>query len=112
MSDDTISRRDAIAALLSAAALPLLSSCARYAGSAPGAPTSPDEARVMALLDDVANNLIRLAPEQATSLGIDIGTRAALRAMLSDRSAAGQQRIAAQLRADLDRVNAVDVSSL
>jgi uncharacterized protein (DUF885 family) len=112
MSNDTISRRDAIAALLSAAALPLLSSCARYSGSAPGAPTSPDEARVMALLDDVANNLIRLAPEQATSLGIDVGKRAALRAMLSDRSAAGQQRIAAQLRTDLDRINGVDVSGL
>jgi len=78
----------------------------------PSAPTTPNDARVIALLDDVANNLLRLAPEQATSLGIDTGARAALRSMLSDRSAEGQERIANQLRADLARVNAIDTSGL
>ena len=114
MSEEAVSRRDVIAALLSAAALPLVSACTRYGSPTPTRtmPATPNDARVIALLDDVANNLIRLAPEQATSLGIDIGARAALRSMLSDRSTEGQRRIANQLRADLERVNAIEMSGL
>ena len=70
------------------------------------------EADALALLDQIAENLLRLAPEGATSLGIDIGARAALRSQLTDRSAQGQQQIANQLRADLARVNAFDTSGL
>jgi uncharacterized protein (DUF885 family) len=70
------------------------------------------EADALALLDQIADNLLRLAPESATSLGIDIDARKALRSQLSDRSAQGQQRIASQLRADLARVNAFDASGL
>ncbi|MEX2110583.1 MAG: DUF885 domain-containing protein [Gemmatimonadaceae bacterium] len=114
MSERTVSRRDVIAALASAAALPLVSACGRYlpAPTTPIAPTRPNEATALALLDEVAENLIRLTPETATSLGIDTGARAALRSMLTDRSAEGQRRIANQLRSDLARVNAFDVSSL
>jgi uncharacterized protein (DUF885 family) len=71
-----------------------------------------NESGALALLDDVAENLLRLAPEGATSLGIDTGARAALRAMLTDRSAEGQRRIANQLRSDLARVNAFDTTGL
>ena len=60
----------------------------------------------------MADNLLRLLPESATSLGIDTGARAALRSQLADRSAEGQQRIATQLRADLERVNAFNTSGL
>ena len=70
------------------------------------------EADALALLDQVADNLLRLAPESATSLGIDIGARAALRSQLSDRSAQGQQHIANQLRADLARATAFNTSGL
>ena len=70
------------------------------------------EADALALLDQVAENLLRLAPEGATSLGVDISARAALRSQLTDRSAQGQQQIANQLRADLERVNAFDTSGL
>jgi uncharacterized protein (DUF885 family) len=66
----------------------------------------------LTLLDDIGNNLLRLSPETATSLGIDTGDRSALRGQLMDRSAEGQQRIANQLRQDLDRATAMDVSSL
>ncbi len=71
-----------------------------------------NDASALALLDNVAENLLRLKPEQATSLGIDIGPRAALRSQLADRSAGGQRRIASQLRTDLDRITAVDTSGL
>ena len=56
--------------------------------------------------------LLELLPETATSLGVDTGARSALRSRLVDRSAAGQQRLAQQVRADLDRVNAFDASGL
>ncbi|HWL38828.1 MAG TPA: DUF885 domain-containing protein [Gemmatimonadaceae bacterium] len=111
MSERTVSRREAIAALASVAALPLVSACGRYL-PAPTTPLTPNETSARALLDEVAENLIRLTPETATSLGIDTGARAALRSMLMDRSAEGQRRIASQLRTDLARVNAFDASGL
>jgi uncharacterized protein (DUF885 family) len=108
-SDTAVSRREMIAAVVSAAALPLFSACGR---SGEPMPTKSNEASALTLLDEVAENLIRLKPEQATSLGIDTGARAALRSLLADRSAEGQRRFANQLRVDLDRVNAFDTSGL
>ena len=70
------------------------------------------EADTRALLDELGENLVRLLPETATSLGIDTGARASLRAQLMDRSATGQQRIASQLKSDVGRANALDVSGL
>jgi uncharacterized protein (DUF885 family) len=105
-----VSRRDAVAILMSAAGLPLAYGCASQAPSQSMTP-KPD-ADALALLDQIAENLLRLYPESATSLGIDTGERAALRSQLTDRSAEGQQRIAAQVRGDLERVNAIDASRL
>jgi uncharacterized protein (DUF885 family) len=67
---------------------------------------------VTRLLEEIAEGLLQLFPESATSLGIDQGGRLALRARLSDRSAAGQDRIAAALRDALRRVEAIDASNL
>lgn len=99
-----MNRREAIVALASAAGGPLYG-CTR-------GPSPHPEADLLALVDRVAENLLRLSPESATSLGIDTGDRAALRSRLTDRSAAGQQRIASQVREDLDRVRAIDTSPL
>ncbi|MEO6238678.1 MAG: DUF885 domain-containing protein [Vicinamibacterales bacterium] len=110
-----LTRREAFAALASAAALPLVSGCGRDQATAPpqsAAPHGSKEADALALLDAVADNLLRLLPETATSLGIDSGARAALRAQLADRSAAGPQRVAEQVRADLERVKAFDTAGL
>jgi uncharacterized protein (DUF885 family) len=104
-----LSRREVIAALASTAALPLLGACG--GARAPNRPPT-GEADVLSLLDEVADNLLRLSPESATSLGIDIGPRAALRSRLADRSAAGQERLAQQVRADLERVRAIPTSGL
>ena len=103
-----MNRREAIIALASAAAVPLYG-CTRRPSSE--ASTDP-EAEVLAIVDRIAENLLRLSPESATSLGIDTGDRAALRSQLMDRSAAGQQRIASQVREDLERVRAIDTMSL
>ncbi|HET7696092.1 MAG TPA: DUF885 domain-containing protein [Vicinamibacterales bacterium] len=104
-----LSRREALAALASAAALPLMSGCAR--DKAPAATTTTD-AGAKELLDSAAENLLRLFPETATSLGVDTGARAALRSQLADRSAEGQQRVARQVRADLDRISAFNTAGL
>ena len=105
----TLTRREVLAALASAAALPLLSQCRDDGASTP--PMSQD-ADALALLDSVADNLLKLQPETATSLGVDTGTRAILRAQLADRSEDGQRRLAAQLRTDVARINAVNTAVL
>ena len=102
-------RRSVLSALASTAVLPWLPGCTGQQGaSAPAA----READARALLDQCADRLLALLPESATSLGVDTGTRAALRSRLTDRSEAGKQRIAEQVRTDLGRVNAVDVNGL
>jgi uncharacterized protein (DUF885 family) len=103
------SRRQAVTALGATSAVALLPGCARTL-AAPAGPAS--EAEASALLDSIAENLLWLSPESATSLGIDTGTRAALRSRLADRSAAGQARLEATLRADLARAEAIDVSGV
>ena len=104
-----MNRREVLAALASTAALPLLPGCARDQAQPPSATT---DAEALALLNDIAENLLRLIPETATSLGIDTGARAPLRSQLADRSAEGQQRLANQLRGDAERANAFDASRL
>jgi uncharacterized protein (DUF885 family) len=110
MIPSLISRREVLAALASTAVVPLTSGCtSERTGSAP---VTNIEANVRALLDELAENLLRLLPESATSLGIDTGARASLRAQLTDRSASGQQRMASQLKSDLARANALDTTGL
>ncbi|MGE5600520.1 MAG: DUF885 domain-containing protein [Pseudomonadota bacterium] len=108
MSELFLSRREAVAALSASAALPFLSG-----GLSPAfAQTTSADAQASALLDAIAENLLRQSPESATSLGIDKGEHIALRSQLADRSGIGQQRLAQTLRGDLARANAIDVSAL
>ncbi len=67
---------------------------------------------VQELLAEFAEELLVDYPESATSLGIDTGARAALKAKLSDRSAAGQQSIAQRVATRLERLKAIDTSKL
>jgi uncharacterized protein (DUF885 family) len=99
-------RRETLTALAASVAMPLL------AHSEPASAAPASEAQAKALLDSIGENLLRLQPTQATSLGIDIGPRAAYRTRLEDRSAAGQANIARTLRADLARAEAIDTSAL
>ena len=120
MNQSSFSRRQALAVLASSAAMPLVSACARAVAVAPpapapvppAAPAAPTDADAKALLDSIAENLLRLSPEGATGLGIDTGPRAPLRYQLSDRSAAGQQAVANLLRSDLAKAQEFDDSAL
>ncbi|HYE87735.1 MAG TPA: DUF885 domain-containing protein [Vicinamibacterales bacterium] len=106
-----INRRDAIAALTATAALPFMAGCGADSTPAPAAPANRD-AGANALLEQIGENYLRFAPESATSLGVDTGARAALRSQLTDRSPAGVQKIAAQVRQDLERARAFDTAGL
>jgi uncharacterized protein (DUF885 family) len=99
-------RREALTALTASATMPLLNA----ASPAFAAPASEAQAKI--LLASVAGNLLRLQPTQATSLGIDTGKRASYRSRLEDRSPAGQARVAATLKADLARTQAIDTAAL
>jgi uncharacterized protein (DUF885 family) len=107
-----LNRREAITALASTAAVPFLNACSGKTSSAPPAAKPNGETDAAALLDQIGESYVRFAPEGATSLGIDTGARAALRAQLADRSAEGQQKIASQVRQDLEKVKAFDVAGL
>jgi uncharacterized protein (DUF885 family) len=101
-----------MALLATSAGFPLLAGCAGPAREDTSVAGTPTEVEARELLDSIAENLLRLFPESATSLGIDVDARASLRSQLSDRSAAGQQRVASQLRGDLERVNAFKSDAL
>ena len=103
------SRRELLAGTGAFAGATLLSGCT----STLAVPTPAiGQAGAKALLDSIAENLLWTDPEQATSLGIDKGSRAALRSRLKDRSQAGQDKIAAILRADLARAETLDTNTL
>jgi uncharacterized protein (DUF885 family) len=109
VNDLSISRRQALGALSAGVAAVALPGGAR-AIAATLAPAT--DASANALLDSIGENLLALSPEGATSLGLDTGARAALRSQLADRSQAGQDRVAATLRSDLARAEAIDASAL
>ncbi len=76
------------------------------------AATASNQQDAAALLDSIAWRLLDHNPENATSLGIDIGAHAALRAKSEDRSFAGRAAVARTLREDLARVEAFPASGL
>ncbi len=106
MTNPLSTRRDALTLLGAGGAALLLDGCAQPLRSAP----SPADAA--ALLEGLAWKLLELNPEQATGLGIDTGTRAALRSRLGDRSAKGQAEVAATLRAELKQVERINPAPL
>ena len=108
MFEASLTRREALAGLAATTALPFFSASPAFAQAA----NPQAEAQASALLDSIAENLLRLYPEQATTLGIDKGDRAQLKSELTDRSGIGVQRLAQTVRADLARANAIDVAGL
>ena len=64
------------------------------------------------LFDALVQAQLRRSPEGATSLGLDTGANADLRARLSDQSAAGIAAAKAQTRAELKQLEAIDRGAL
>jgi uncharacterized protein (DUF885 family) len=105
-----LSRRHLIHSAGAAGALALLPSCAtrRAAGASGGA----GDAAATALLNTLAEEHLRLAPETATSLGIDVDARAPLRSRLSDASLEGRARTMQWLRSALARLDGLNAAGL
>lgn len=103
-----LSRRHTLASLgAGAAGIALAAPTSAFQGGAATGAKGAD-----ALLASIADNLLALSPESATSLGIDTGARAAERGKSSDRSAAGQKTVVDTLKADVARVRAFDKAGL
>jgi uncharacterized protein (DUF885 family) len=64
------------------------------------------------LLAEIAEELLADYPESAASLGIDKDERKVLKSRLSDRSPAGQEKIAGRARSRLDRLKTIDSAKL
>ncbi|MBA5603810.1 DUF885 family protein [Duganella sp. FT3S] len=99
MTSALFTRRDMLRAALSAAAVSALPTLAHA--------QAPADARLNALLSEFAEELLRLSPTSATSLGLDTGARAALRSQLEDASPAGDARWAGQVNSMLTRLDAI-----
>ncbi|MGI8932061.1 MAG: DUF885 family protein, partial [Sphingomicrobium sp.] len=109
MTEQSLSRREALAGLSVGVAGAALGGCAPTLMSS-GRAISEAEAKT--LLDRIADHYLALSPESATSNNLDKGARASLRRQLGDRSQAGQDRFAAMIRADLATVDALDLGAL
>ena len=100
----TSSRRDFIVAPVQWIGLSHLAE--RAAGS-----TSTD-ATAEAILAEFAEEMMVDYPENATGLGIDKGKRAGLKSKLTDRSPDGQRTIAQRAAKRLERLKALDITTL
>src|SRR5437868_3455259 len=87
-------------------------SAAIAAANLPAHAADSADAQAEKLLSEFAEELMVDYPENATSLGVDVGARATLKSKLSDRSAAGQAAIAKRVADRLRRVKAIDTSRL
>lgn len=70
-------------------------------------PAAARPAQPASVIDMLADEWLRLAPDRTTSLGIDTGARAGLRSQLMDLSPAGAKRVEAWLRGAIPRLQAV-----
>lgn len=107
-----LTRRQILSGFGASASLLVVSGCERSPSEAASTlPSSAPLAEAVAL-EDIAYRLLAHEPERATSLGVDTGAHAGLRAALEDQSQRGQDAYAATLRADLERIRSLDVLRL
>jgi uncharacterized protein (DUF885 family) len=88
------------------------SGAALAAANLPARAAEAEDAAAQKLLAEFAEELLIDYPESATALGVDTSGRAALKARLTDRSAAGQVAIAQRAAKRLQRLKAIDTSAL
>lgn len=101
----TTNRRTIIAGGAAALGLASIPAAAR-------AVTAPAPTAFRGVLDSIADQVLNFSPETATSLGVDVGPRAGLRAKLSDASPAGNAAFASATVAMQGQVNAIDRKTL
>ncbi|PSJ43028.1 DUF885 domain-containing protein [Allosphingosinicella deserti] len=97
---------------LSSAAMTAVVASLPAAARAQAAKPSTADAKLRAMLDGFFYARLEDSPEDATSLGLDTGTRSHLRGKLSDLSQAGAARQRARARADLAQLRTIDRKAL
>jgi uncharacterized protein (DUF885 family) len=71
-----------------------------------------EAARARALYDAIFDEILAVSPQRVTSLGLDVGARAAARSMLDDRTPAGRMGTLGPLAAAWPRVQSIDAARL
>lgn len=104
----TFSRRDVLLTALSAAVVVALPCIAR----AQAKEELSADAQFSTLLADFSEEILRLSPTSATSLGLDSGARFALKSHLQDASPAGDAKWAGQVESMLARMAALERARL
>src|SRR5439155_22912459 len=108
-------RRDLLKSALAGAAvsaLPPAASAAAKAAQAATQAASPADRQFNTLMADFADEILRLEPTSATSLGLDTGESAGLKSQLEDVSHAGEERWNAQVKSMDARLAKVDRKAL
>jgi uncharacterized protein (DUF885 family) len=105
-------RRALLLATLSAASITVLPGAAFAAAATSAKPAGAEDTRFVALLGDFAEEILRLSPSSATSLGLDSGARVALKSQLEDLSPVGDAKWAEQVKSMLARLAKIDRSKL
>ncbi len=98
----TVDRRTVLIGVISSAALAAPTFAAT--GKAPN--------RFGALLAQFSEELLKLSPETATSLGLDSGARAALKSQTSDNTLAGEAKWGSQVKSMLTRLSTINRATL
>ena len=101
-------RREMLAVSLASAVAATLPGLSRAAAAAPSA-SAP---ALAALLASFTEELLQLAPETATSLGLDHGARQSLKSQLDDASHEGEARWSTQVKSMLTRLAAINPAQL
>jgi len=106
----TFSRRDLLLSALSATAVGALPGLA-FAASA-NTNATPADAGFTVLLDQIAEEILRLSPTGATGLGLDKDARAGLKSKLEDSGPDGDAAWAAQVKSIQTRLRGIDRATL
>ena len=109
----TISRRDMLLfAISSAAAATVPSMAVTGVADASGNAQVPTSLRFSTMLASFSDEILRLSPTTATTLGLDSGAYLALKSQLPDHSAEADAKWGKQVRSMLSRMSSIDRARL
>ena len=112
MTDTIVSRRALLAGTAAVGTAALASGLFPVAAYAQPVADGDADRKLLALFDAFFNEGVDESPEQATSLGLDKGARAALKGQLSDASRAGRDKRLARAADRLTRLQAIPRDTL
>lgn len=104
-----LSRRTLLQSSAAAVAISVLPACSREAS---GGREARATLAASSPLDIITDQILAAYPESASSAGVDTGARQALKSQLTDRSAAGQAKIAEMVRNTRSLLSVLDTTKM